>query len=96
MLRRMTEPRDQNKFIVRMPDGMRDRIRDAAVTNKRSMNAEIIARLEASFEDSSELDAAAKLNAETRAMLAEMKRMLGPISEGYMRLSDLAKPPEKK
>lgn len=33
-----------------MPDGLRDRIRDAAEKNNRSMNAEIIERLEASFE----------------------------------------------
>ena len=38
-----------DRFIVRFPDGMRDRIRDEAAANNRSMNAEIIARLEASF-----------------------------------------------
>lgn len=32
-----------------MPDGMRSRIGEAARANNRSMNAEIIARLEASF-----------------------------------------------
>ena len=37
------------RFQIRMPDGLRDQIRDAAETNNRSMNAEIIARLEASF-----------------------------------------------
>lgn len=31
--------------MVRFPDGMRDRIRDAADANGRSMNAEIIHRL---------------------------------------------------
>ena len=38
------------RFIVRFPDGMRDRIADAAKANNRSMNSEIIARLLASFE----------------------------------------------
>lgn len=42
----------QDQYIVRFPDGMRDRIRDEAAKNNRSMNAEIIARLEASFTDS--------------------------------------------
>ncbi|SBW12707.1 Transcriptional repressor arc (modular protein) [uncultured Alphaproteobacteria bacterium] len=47
--------RDQNKFIVRMPDGMRDRIREAAEANNRSMNAEIVARLEESFSGETKL-----------------------------------------
>lgn len=41
--------RDSDKFMLRFPDGMRDRIKAAADANGRSMNAEIIARLEASF-----------------------------------------------
>ena len=43
-------PQTQDKFIVRLPDGMRDRIRAAAEANNRSMNAEIVARLEATLE----------------------------------------------
>ena len=39
----------QDQFMVRFPDGMRDRIKDASESSGRSMNAEIIARLEASF-----------------------------------------------
>lgn len=39
----------QDRFLVRMPDGMRDRIAEAAKKNNRSMNAEIVARLEESF-----------------------------------------------
>lgn len=41
--------KDQDKFIVRLPDGMRDQIADAARKANRSMTAEIVARLEASF-----------------------------------------------
>lgn len=33
-----------------MPDGLRDKLRDAAAANSRSMNSEIVARLEESFE----------------------------------------------
>ncbi len=40
----------QERFIVRLPDGMRDRIAEEAKKNNRSMNAEIVARLEASFD----------------------------------------------
>lgn len=38
------------RFQIRMPDGLRDKIREAAEANKRSMNTEIIARLEESFD----------------------------------------------
>lgn len=41
--------RDSDKFIIRLPDGMRDRIKAAAEANNRSMNAEIVARLERSL-----------------------------------------------
>jgi plasmid stability protein len=35
----------QAQFMVRLPDGMRDRLKEAAADNNRSMNAEIVARL---------------------------------------------------
>lgn len=38
------------RFQVRLPEGMRDRIREAAERNNRSMNAEIVARLELSLD----------------------------------------------
>lgn len=41
-----TSSRDADKFVVRLPDGMRDQINDVAHTNGRSMNKEIIKRLE--------------------------------------------------
>lgn len=40
------------QFVVRLPDGMRGRIAEAAKSSGRSMNAEIVARLQASFEES--------------------------------------------
>lgn len=36
----------QDKFMLRFPDGMRDRLKAEAAKNNRSMNAEIISRLE--------------------------------------------------
>lgn len=39
-----------DQFVVRFPDGMRDRLKEAAQANGRSMNAEIITRLQDSFE----------------------------------------------
>lgn len=39
-----------DKVLVRMPDGMRDKLKAAAKTNCRTMNAEIVARLEQTFQ----------------------------------------------
>lgn len=44
-----TPSRKLDQYIVRFPDGMRDRLKAVAAENGRSLNAEIIARLEASF-----------------------------------------------
>ncbi|QOD84862.1 Arc family DNA-binding protein [Chromobacterium haemolyticum] len=41
--------RDSDKFMLRLPDGMRSRIAKAAKTNGRSMNAEIVHRLAVSL-----------------------------------------------
>lgn len=38
-----------DKFVVRLPDGMRERIAEVARENHRSMNSEIINRLEVSI-----------------------------------------------
>lgn len=37
--------KEQDKYVVRFPEGMRDQIKAAAKQNKRSLNAEIVARL---------------------------------------------------
>lgn len=41
--------REQPKFMLRLPDDMRERLKAAAEQNKRSMNAEIVKRLEESL-----------------------------------------------
>lgn len=40
----------QDQYMIRFPDGMRDRIKEEADKNGRSMNAEIVARLWQSLE----------------------------------------------
>lgn len=47
VLKRPSQTAD--KFIVRLPDGMRDQISAAATANGRSMTAEVVLRLEQSF-----------------------------------------------
>lgn len=41
----MTSVQTQDKFIVRLPDGLRDKIAADAKAKGRSMNAEIVARI---------------------------------------------------
>lgn len=42
--------RTADQFVLRLPDGMRDRIAELAKENSRSMNAEIVQRLEWALE----------------------------------------------
>lgn len=68
--------RDSDKFIVRLPAGMRDRIKDAADTHGRTMNAEVVARLEATFVDDIDAPTGAHLEA-----LAEMESLMRVLLE---------------
>lgn len=43
------ESRNADKFVVRLPDGMRERIAEIARLQHRSMNSEIVRRLEESM-----------------------------------------------
>lgn len=53
--------RGAEQVMVRLPDGMRERLKDIAAVNGRSMNAEIIERLEQSFKDWPKINLPAKL-----------------------------------
>lgn len=44
-----TNSRTADKFVVRLPDGMREQVAEVARKNHRSMNSEIIDRLEQSL-----------------------------------------------
>jgi plasmid stability protein len=46
-----SESRELDKVIVRLPDGMRDQLKAMAQAGGRSLNAEIVERLKASFQD---------------------------------------------
>lgn len=43
--------RQAPKFVIRMPDGLRDRLWDRAKLNHRSVNAELVSRLMRSLEE---------------------------------------------
>lgn len=42
--------RDSDRFIIRLPEGMREQIAASAKESGRSMNSEVVARLQASYE----------------------------------------------
>lgn len=42
----MRDSREQDKFVLRLPDGLRPRIASVSQENHRSMNSEIIYRIE--------------------------------------------------
>lgn len=67
-----TESRHADKYIVRFPDGMRDKIAEAAKTAGRTMNAEIVARLQKSFEDPAVTEVPWDLRVERRALEARI------------------------
>jgi hypothetical protein len=66
--------RDSDQFLLRLPDGMRERILSAAEVNGRSMNAEIIARLKTSFESGYGLD-------EVLKRLEKLEQRMGEFEE---------------
>lgn len=68
-----------DKVLVRMPDGMRDRIKEEAKANKRTMNAEIVARLAQSFEpsgDTAHLQEVAEAHKEATKRLGQLNYAL--------------------
>lgn len=52
----MADSRTADKFVVRLPDGLRHRIFDASVINRRSMNSEVVSRLDRSLDLDQELE----------------------------------------
>lgn len=46
--------RTADKFVVRLPDGLREKIAVIAATNHRSMNSEIVMRLETTIGEPTE------------------------------------------
>lgn len=69
----MANSRTADKFVIRLPDGLRDRIADQAEGNRRSMNSEIVRRLERSTALEVELDHQKNLVRILAARLDEME-----------------------
>lgn len=81
-----TPVRDFDKMMMRLPPGMRDRIAEAAKVAGRSMNAEVIDRLEKSFtNDDAAFELADKVeylesqNTELWQAIEELQRSVGAM-----------------
>lgn len=93
----MSEPRQQAAYPLRIPLELREQLEKAAEQNKRSLNAEITARLEESFHDQidhSELptaEQARKLAASARKELVARVRqiVLHDINRAILQGSDI-------
>ena len=76
--------RGSDQVKLRLPDGMRDQLKEAAKENNRSLNAEIIARLEAytdSPSNSNRLDEIMETLIKYDEKLDKLADMLGRICE---------------
>lgn len=91
MIKKPYPSETQDRFIVRLPDGMRERIAQAAIENKRSMNAEIVARLERTFirEDSTKLGKVVSIPVE------KMDEIFSRFLEDFERISKHEPSPSK-
>ena len=68
--------RTADKFVVRLPDGMRERIADVARNHHRSMNSEIIARLEQSMLQESNLSSDLDVNVDSPELSLHERELL--------------------
>ena len=80
------------KFVVRLPADMRERIADAAAHYRRSMNSEIVARLQQSLNGLPDSQAESELAPPLHNQLEQiLKRQLSEdedaLVKGYRRLS---------
>lgn len=82
-------PRNADQFPVRMPPGMRDRIKAAAAANHRSMNSEIVSILERVF-PAPEMTAGAKASETSPAVIEQNAARQGglPITKDERTVSD--------
>lgn len=53
------QPRSAEQFVVRLPNGLRDKVKERASQNFRSMNAEIVYRLLQAYDETKKADALA-------------------------------------
>jgi hypothetical protein len=73
--------RELDKFILRFPDGMRDLIAEEAKANNRSMNAEVVSRLQNSFEKGEAGTGGGSPDAVARMLDKRLKKLEGILDK---------------
>jgi metal-responsive CopG/Arc/MetJ family transcriptional regulator len=68
--------RTADKFVVRLPEGMRERIAEVAKNHHRSMNSEIIARLEQTLIQEGALGAETSLRLDSPELSVHERELL--------------------
>ena len=73
--------RGSDQFMVRMPPGMRDALAAEADRSGRSMNAEIVARLDASFEEFLSLEGMVAVSKRMQACVEHLDELVYDIRD---------------
>lgn len=76
--------RDYDKFMLRLPEGMRDAIAERAKANGRSMNSEIVQILDDALNDKTGVDSFAFL----MAKMATWYEGMAPVLEQIKNMDD--------
>ena len=71
--------RTADKFVVRLPDGMREKIAEISKENHRSMNSEIIDRLALSIERDEQGDLTVRSLAQVTRRCEELEQELAEL-----------------
>lgn len=77
--------RESDKFMLRLPEGLRTALKAAAAKNGRSMNAEMVARLEDSFSGEQALWDELNRIAEVVEAVSKKVDRIEPKLEGILR-----------
>ncbi|WKN20801.1 Arc family DNA-binding protein [Azotobacter vinelandii] len=82
--------RTDPQFNLRIPQELRDRVMAAAQANKRSATAEILARLEASFEPAHESSIVFDEQASPDSSYTSSAQLIGALTEVQAQMASLA------
>lgn len=99
MARKPTQKRPgqgSDQFMVRLPDGMRDEIAKQAQQNGRSMNAEIIARLDFSFSELLSPEGLVAVSKRLQAGVVGLERLYFDMRDRFRVVGTETTPPDAK
>ena len=78
---RVTDSRTADKFVLRLPDGLRGDISTWAQSNDRSMNSEIVNRLKRSVTQDQLTEEQARMIAILLQRVDELEAQVNPVQE---------------